>query len=332
MSTILLSMALSALGGCGKTPDPAPTPDPEHIEGGTTTRRDDDAPKEIASKELTGFSVNVYLQDRWSGEEDHFFEFLIEEDDAGKLIASEKNTGVSAEADEKLLSALQDVIDENELVKMNGLYDVTAGLPPEFQECFFTANYASGEKLYFTINNEPAAKWGIGIYDTFASWFSEQGNDALYPAKETSKISRIELTLTKNGTYYDYGGITVLEEDAIDGERYLLQKSIYNASDESKNEDQYILFPDDFYDRVTEIIAGTDLVRQYDFSYFQHSDGYYGMGDQPADEADSEDHLELYIEFENGNRISVDTGKASELEGFCPLTDALVEYYESLFE
>jgi predicted small lipoprotein YifL len=331
MTGILLSAALSTLAGCGKKPLQAPL-EPDHIEGGTTTRVDEKAPKEISSKELTGFSVNLFLESRWYGDEEHFFDFSVAADADGTLIASEKNTAVSAPADETLLTALQQIIDTHKLAGMNGLYEVTAGLPPEFQECYFSADYASGERLHFTVNNDPSADWAVDIYDAFSAWFSDRGIDTLYPEKETSKITRIELTKQENGTFYDYGGIRVLEEDAINGERYLFQKRIYDASDDSKNEDHNILFPADFYDRITEIIGDTDLIRQYDFSYYDHSDGYYGMGEKPADEADMPDTgLELYLEFESGRHVNIDTKKASELKALSPVTDALIRYYESLF-
>ncbi|MBQ1580323.1 MAG: hypothetical protein IIZ86_04255, partial [Firmicutes bacterium] len=132
---LLLIPALAfVLAGCD--PDADTVPEEEPFEGGNTTHIDANAPKEIGSKEIADFYAHFYLQGEWGkGDGDREYIFEIKPDESGTLIASESGSGVQMTADEELLAALQRVIDENQLASQNGIYDVTAGLPPEFQAC-----------------------------------------------------------------------------------------------------------------------------------------------------------------------------------------------------
>ncbi len=331
MAVLLSLFTFLGTGGC--------TQEQEYTTGGTTNKTDPDAPKVIQSKDITEFQASFFLANRWSGEEENDFQFQIQEEN-GVLTASEKIRDIRARADEQLLKDLQAVIDKYDLASMNGVYEVTAGLAPECQEREFNAVYASGETLKFTINNEPYARWAEDIYDVFAGWFSAQGIDALLPAKETSPVTRIRFVLQEDGIMRSYSGVNVQPEDALDGETYLLNGEIYDLEKEKEILDEYLLFPPDYFERITEILAGYDIVTKYDFSrydyekrnYGNHDNGYFGWGDQPAGEEDSEDLLlTLHLEYESGNRINIDTRKASEIEGMRPVITDLLEYYDSLF-
>lgn len=157
---LILSAALSALtffsfGGCSGRPIGSPEC------GGVTDKTDHNAPKTIVSKDLTSFYAHFYLRGEWSpGKGDRFYTCEVRTDEQGVLTAtvwtdSLQDACVRLPADEKLLATLQSIIDTYKLVGKNGYYRVTAGLPPEFQKCHFNANYASGEKLEFTENNNP---------------------------------------------------------------------------------------------------------------------------------------------------------------------------------
>ena len=80
--------------------------------------------------------------------------------------------------------------------------------------------------------------------------------------------------------------------------------------------------------------------RKYDFSRFDHAEnnfgnhdkGYFGWGDEPEGEEDSEDSMvSLHIEYESGRSISIDTRKPSEIEGLMPLIEELIRYHDTLF-
>ena len=332
MAVLLCAALLFGLAACTGEPEPAPEPEP--IDGGTTIHTDANAPKVIESKDIRAFYANFYLQNRWRGDRESFFEFEIRLDDKGTLTAAEKVSGASLPADKELLDALQAVIDEYDLASLNGIYEVTAGLPPEFQERYLQVSYESGESLTYTANNEPEAKWAEAFYDVFAAWFSAHGDDTLQPARESSLVTRFDLDSVENAIYLRYGGINVPEDMAIEGETYLLEWSVWDDTAKETLNEEFILFPEDYYEKITEILAKYDVCLKYDQSYFDHSDGYYGMGTKGPDDGEEDlegRRLELYVEFESGRRMSIETKKASEIEGLGPMLSELYEYLESLF-
>ena len=177
--------------------------------------------------------------------------------------------------------------------------------------------------------------------DLFARYFSEEGAGDLYP-QEISTVNRLNITFKNGDKWYEYGGITVPDSEAIEGETYLLEKTIYDESTEEMVFEKYILFPIEYYDEITNILQKYDIVNKYDFSAFNHAEGdysshdlgYYGWGGDPsADEPDSEElKLDMYVEYRSGNRLSIETSKESEISGIKPLLDELTEYHDALFD
>ncbi len=166
-------LSIFSLWGCKKNNENPP------VSGGVIDKTDYNAPKVIQSKDIKDFSVTFYPQDSWLSEGAHrAYTFEIKEI-GGKLTATEAESKISFPADEKLLAALQTVIDEHSLADKNGIYRVTAGLPPEFQECSLEVNYESGESLKFTENNDPRAEWSRAVFTVFADWFAEKGDNSL---------------------------------------------------------------------------------------------------------------------------------------------------------
>ncbi|MBQ2545139.1 MAG: hypothetical protein II557_02520 [Clostridia bacterium] len=333
-ATLCLTSLLAFLfGGCR---------DDGHPSGGHTTHTDPDAPKTIQSTDLAEFSAAFYLNTRYRGDEEHRFEFTVSPDEGGTSVARETNTGISAPADRALTDALAAVIAKNDLAAQNGLYDVTAGLPPEYQAYPFEAVYASGERLSFTVNNNPYARWAEEVYDLFAAWFSAHGTDALEPELETSPVTRITLVLADGENVTCYGGVNVREENAIGGETYLLEKDADGREMFGTETAQRILFPDDFYERITAIVASSGLEKKYAFSYYDraagnygnHDEGYFGWGGMTTadNEPDSDTQkVSLHLEYESGHRVSIDTRKPSEIEAMRPFLDELTAYLDSLF-
>ena len=337
MAALLSLLVLFLLTACTQDTEPEPEP----IDGGTTVHTDANAPKVIESKDITGFDVDLFLSNRWRGDEEHFFSFRIQ-DVGGVLTASEEESGASFPADKALLTALQEIIDEYDLAQFNGIYEVTAGLPPECQPRTLRVEYASGEILTFTENNEPEAAWAERVYEVFADWFTANGNDALRPARETSLVTRLDLRMREGSIWTEYGGINVQAEDAIDGQTYLLFHEIYDEQAQETLAWDFRLFPEGYYEALTPIFADHDVIRTYEFSYYDresgnygnHDEGYYGFGSKTtADgEEDSEDlYVDLYVEYESGRRMTIETRKASEIEGLQPLLEDLQAYLEPLF-
>ena len=271
------------------------------ITGGQTIKVDENAPKVIESKDIVKFATRFYLTDRWSADESNIFEFEIAEDESGKLVASEYISGLKEEADEELLTALQQVIDDENLVKYNGKYDVTAGLPPEFEAIYFVVDYASGEYLDFTMDNDPMSSWEEKIYRVFADWFESKGHSELYPMPETADIVSFKLT-------------------CIDGEEEFCSDDYKDISDET-------------YKEIADIILKYNLVRNYDFSRFDytkrdygnHDRGYYGMGEHPEDEhPDQNIQLSMRIEYADDIKIRIETKMPSEFEAMKPMVEEII--------
>lgn len=157
------------MAGCSKTPKE------EIICGGNTKDNDPNAAKVIESADITEFSVAFFLAERCTEDDDHRFDFQIKPDKNGVLTAYENHAGISSAADETLLNALQEVIAKNNLAAMNGIYDITSGLPPEYQPRKLKVDYASGETLRYTVDNDPYETWAVEICDIFADWFHTKG-------------------------------------------------------------------------------------------------------------------------------------------------------------
>ncbi len=338
--SIFLNIA-AALGISGCTPD---NPSDNPVCGGTTVKTDENAPKEIVSKEITGMDVGIRVITRWTNDRDggEEYHFVVENDENGVLTVYEREHGLSLPADDEILKEIQDIIDKNKLSRDNGLYEVTAGLAPDYHPRAFEVNYASGEKLTFTVNNNPEVLWEEEMFDAFAAWFAKNGDDSLYPPKEESMVNHFLLWYTEDKVFKDFNAITVKEDEAIDGERNLLQ---YRLSDSNGKviEEKFVLFPEDYYEKVTQILFKYDPVTKYDFSIYDrknhnfgnHSKGYFGWGDKNTldEEADSDDDkVELSIEYESEKTLNIKTAKPSEIEGMKPLIYELLEYHESLFD
>ena len=88
MAVLLGLLTLFGLSGCKEDA----VPEPEPIDGGTTTHTDANAPKVIESKDITEFSVDFYLSNRWRGDEERYFRFAVKEE-GGVLTASEEESG-----------------------------------------------------------------------------------------------------------------------------------------------------------------------------------------------------------------------------------------------
>ena len=300
--------------------------EPEPVCGGTTDRTDPKAPKVIKSKDIKEFYASFYLAGEWMrGVDGAEFTFEVKQDGDG-YIASETENGISYPADKEFLSSLQTVIDEEKLAGNNGVWRVTAGLPPEYQKCTLSVAYESGEKLSFTKNNDPYAEWAQKIYMAFSEYFSGKGNDALTPPMTEGKVSYAYISRTEDGVNTYYTPITVGEEDAIDGETEVFAKFVSDAASWKNISKEYVKIPEDFADRVGEIIS------KHDIRTFDQYSVFYGKGRVVPDEEPSRPLLKIGIQFEDRGDVSIGTIDSSDLEALKPFADELEEYFGSLFE
>ena len=319
IALLLSAVAIFGLGGCKK-----PAGSGDIIEGGVTEKTDRKAPKIIASKDITDFYATFCLMGEWSsGRKNEFYTFAVKPNESGTLTASEQITGVSAPADNTLLTALQEIVDARKLAEWNGEYRTTAGLPPEFWPCTVTVGYASGEKLTFTHNNDPDAAWAKEMYLAFADWFAARGiNDLLPPETVVGAVANVSLTFKDNaaGKACDYG---IWTEPNEAGQRVLF------CFDEDGRRDAPLADMRAFCDGVTEIMRRYDL-RRYDV----HS-ALYGYEQTEEDQKDPfSNDLELvfwFDETDNSDQLLIHTSVPEEIDRLRPLIGELIDYFDAQF-
>ena len=328
MAALFCASMVLGFCGCGKT---AQT-------GEKTNGPDYSAPKIIKSDEISGFYADFFLGNRWTATDSHNFCFRIDADENGVLTVHEDVLQISHPADSEIMASLQDVISENKLSEMNGINSVTASLAPGYQRCSVTVDYISGEKLQFDVNNDPHAQWAEDVYTVFADWFAQNGNSMLYPKAETSPIESFVLKYKDDNQSLRYRtNVKVFEET----ESVFIEKTVYDILTDKTVSSITVPASNDYYKDIAEIIDSCNLVRNYDFSrydhyakdYGNHDRGYYGMGTRTdADEKDADNLLvNIYIKYQSGKTINIKTSKTSEIEGMKPLLAELVEYHSSLF-
>lgn len=321
LSLFICALTLVGLGGSTIAAVP--------ILGGVTDRTDYNAPKVINSKDITGFQASFYLIGEWySGCNRHgqFFTFEVKDEGNGSLMAVAKDFDIKYPADTQLLTALQNIIDDQKLVSDNGLYRVTAGLPPEYQPCNLAVKYASGEKLEFTVNNDPDALWIKKTYLAFAQWFAAKGNPALLPPEVGGPVENLALSLQDNGKITRYGPCYVEADQAIDGEDLLLTKWIYDWETDKNIYQKHVLYPADYAQRVEEILSSHDI------RAFNPWSALYGMGRNGGnDRDDKEAVLELVIDYGDNSQVSIKTSDEQDLVLLKPLVEELRAYHETLF-
>ena len=328
MGVLFSLLTFLGIGGCASAVDR-----PEC--GGTTDKTDYKAPKTIVSKDLTSFYAHFYLRGEWSpGKGDRFYTVEVRNNEQGALTAtvwtdSLDDARVSLPADETLLTKLQSIIDERRLAANNGVYRVTAGLPPEFQKCHFNANYASGEKIEFTENNNPDAEWTRETYLAFAEWFAEKGDESLLPPKLVyGPVRRCSFTLSEDGRKIHVSPVHVQEEKAIDGERLLLGRMTYDAAAKKwGRDDDFTLFPEDYLQQIHAILSAHDL-RAFDY----HSVLYKERKLTREEKDFFRPALQIHVDFEDNKSLRIDVNDAGDLETLQPLVKELLAYHDSLFD
>ena len=310
--TLTLGLAAGLLGCTHEEP----------VSGGTTDKTNPKAPTVIESKEITSFSSSFRLYDIWSVEHELIeYRFEIAPDENNVLMASEEESGIRFPADDALLSSLQQVIDDQHLASRNGVYRVTAGLPPEFQQCTFKTGYASGETLSFTVNNELESAWGRAVKDVFADWFALQGDDSLAVPKEAKQVTELKFKLILDGYSYRFQPYKVKDLDAINGQTLLLLGSASKSEDGSQLYGGTIPYPSDYFDRISEILLRyTNVLNASNATYTSETI-------DPKIKS-----LELYITYENGRRLNIRTDGPRRIEALRPVLNELIEYHQSLFD
>ena len=175
--TGVVIMALFTLFGCGKKPVTDIIPDIRPESGGKVDHSFD-APKEIGSENIVAFCTHFYRNhvniDYTSGQH---YTFEVKKADDGTLILAETEAlNIECTVPETIFKDIYDVIRGNNLFRLNGEDCYTAGLPPEYQPESLTAEFDSGEKLYFQTNGDPFASWTAELAEIFSKAFETAGD------------------------------------------------------------------------------------------------------------------------------------------------------------
>lgn len=145
-------------------------------DGTATVKKDINAPKSIVSHEINTLTTRFFCLDRDDPAQGTHYAFRISPKDSGQwLLSSETAAEKSLSIDATALRTIQNLIDTYALAANNGLYSVTAGLPVEFSPCSLAVEYASGERLEFTMDGDPEAAWCTAFRDHFLKLLSEGG-------------------------------------------------------------------------------------------------------------------------------------------------------------
>ncbi len=293
--------------------------------GGVTDNTDHDAPKEIRSKTIVDFAAGFFLYDRWGGRTGGrtCFFTVKKEGDAFYLKESYgKKEKLLAPPD--LLQKVQEVVDRHELVRLNGVHRHTAGLPYEFSPAFLDAEYDSGEVLSFSMNGDPYAEWAADLVDLFGAVYAAAGDRSFLPPVEALTVTRCILEYTKDGIFTQYSDCYLYEGE--NGEEQVLRyiRFVFDRNRQETVSEVWMPFTEGFFEGIGKIVEA------YGFLKSRQSGGGAVMAAAP--EPDSDETFRLYLEMKDGYRPQVETKKASEIEKYRPLREALSAYLDGLFE
>lgn len=310
ISFILL---LTCLTGCkNKNDEVVKKNEEEPVCGGVTNNTDYNAPKVINSDKLVKFSVGFYHEDKFDSSSGRYFIFVLETDTDGKIILKDSYNGDGFEVSESVLDGTQEIIKKYDLAKANGVNKITAGLPPEFEECDFYAEYDNGECIRFAENSDPSSEWGREFIDYFADVFAEHGDNQYLTPKISGVIKCFNLEIQRNNILYQY---RTCSDNKI-------SRDIYDFNDERALDETYVESSSEYYDGILQIVSDMEI---RDFENYDSSSDFINDGMTPP-------YYDFYIEFEDGNIMSGASCDPEVLEKFMPMGEELMSYIDSYLD
>lgn len=333
------AVSLLALTGCNKVEEQSMKKDDiaqkEIGTGGKVDRSDYSAPKEIKSDNLVSFSCSYFLYGEVGGMSDSSYGISVTKEDDGKFILSEEVHGISCETDEEYLRKVQEIIKEYDFASINGLDSHTSGLPTEFQPCYFSALYDSGEKIYFSENNNPESEWGRKLLKITQEEFTNHGITVLNPPIEDSVVTRFMLTYTDGDMCYYFSEVEV----PVEG----VHKSLADLAEEGYGEGEYeIKLQYQVWDRAGNLERKT-YRGDIDETYYEFLRGiifqnnineFASLSGAPVsfNYQDSPAYYEFYIEFEDGSTLCGFSDDPDMNAKFAPAADEIATYIKSYLD
>lgn len=217
-----------------------------------------EAPTTIESRNIESFETYFYLWDEFDDTNTGGYSFVIKQNETGEYVLSENSHyNISEKVDKSILEKLQVIIEDNNLVRANGIDKYTQGLPEEFAPCMLSVIYDSGEKLYFSEDNNPQAKWARDMIELFKNEFISLGHEELLPPIEDRTLVRFDMSFVDGPRKYMYATIFT-EEDIGDYSVHYI-KNVYNRETKESEFDEIIEVPEDFYEKLSEKLTETGL-------------------------------------------------------------------------
>lgn len=278
----------------------------ELVCGGLINNTNYDAPKEIKSKDITKMSMRFFLFKTWGYREGNNYSFSVEKDEEGNIYLSDYQDKVLIDKD--ILIEAQQIIDNNELVKLNGTSEYTSGLPVEYSPMNLSVDYESGEHLFFCKDGYPTSKWARDFVKLFGNVFNKNGIDKYMPPKETTTLTRFDIDFDKEDKHYLYAELTY-DENTVKFLRSVYDKNVKDSVD---NE---IDITDEMYVKVGQIIEDND------FTFLDYD------GVRP--EVETKDYI--YLEFQDGRTQRIEKTKGNE-ERFEKVLNEITTYLDTLFD
>ena len=300
--------------------------------GGKTVHTDFDAPKVIESRELLFFSAKFYLFSEYDSRIGGSYWFEVKADESGKLLLTEKYSfrDLSCEVSAEIFEELQKIIEKYDLVKMNGIEEYTNGLVAEFQPSFLSADYVSGENLYFCTNNDPHAYWSRDVLNLFGKEFAKNGDRRFLPPPETRELTRFNLEFIDGDIHYSYGEMSMMKE----GVHYSLEElaegrtkeedffTVINKSPYNRKEDReegylfmYNIPSAEYYEGLQALIEKIDMKRRI-------VDSWGSGSDRPT-------LYKIYAEYKYGNRLTISSTDEEDYKKSMPLIKELADYIDA---
>lgn len=306
--------------------------------GGTERREDPNAPKVIESKNIVDFETHFCYYNDWSGRVEAVMFSVRRETENGPWILKRGETAVKT--DDSFLAELQAVIDGFGLVKINGLYEYTYGILPEFNNYIINAEYDSGERLYFDAKGTPESEWCAAMRKALCSELVRHGITDMLPPEEDRRLVRFSLEFNEWPVHTDYS--TIRTEDDEDGKPALhFVKMIYNRETKTSECKNIIRIPDGFYVRIAELVEETGLRDfsngEIDFPGLPFPGAMMGMGfmlgAQPAPEIDREHtpYIHFCIEGESGKQFNAFYYGDNIPEGLKKAAGVIREHLDGVF-
>lgn len=280
--------------------------------GGVTNNTNYDAPKVINSDNLVKLSVGFYHEDKFDTSNGRYYTFDLESDSNGKIILKDSRDGEGVKVDKSVLVGAQAIIKKYDLAKANGVNKITAGLPPEYEECDFLAEYDSGESIRFAQNSDPSSEWGREFIDYFAPIFAANGDDEYMTPEISGTITCFNLEIQTENKLYQY---------ISEGENQIY-RCIYDVDKEEMLDETCVDASPEYYEGILNIVKDMEI---RDFENYESSSGFGLDGKMPP-------YYDFIIEFEDGDRISGASCDADMIEKFNPMGTELMSYIDKYID